>query len=80
MGYRRLKQGVEAVTEFQKLPDHRGCVANLPLSALAHLRLGRAYVWQGGAAKSLDSCAASGTPIYFSRTEASNRKIKPLVR
>ena len=45
--YLRLKDGNKAAVEFQKLPDHRGCVVNYPLGALAHLELGRAYVLAG---------------------------------
>ena len=44
-------QGSEAATEFQKILDHRGLVLNLPIGALAHLGLGRAYVLQGDTAK-----------------------------
>ena len=41
------RQGSDAVTEFQKILDHRGLVLNQPIGALAHLGLGRAYVLQG---------------------------------
>jgi eukaryotic-like serine/threonine-protein kinase len=44
-------QGSEAATEFQKILDHRGLVLNLPIGALAHLGLGRAYVLQGDTVK-----------------------------
>jgi tetratricopeptide (TPR) repeat protein len=40
--YLLLRRSKEAVQEFQKLLDHRGIVLNSPLSALAHLQLGRA--------------------------------------
>ena len=40
-------QGTEAATEFQKIIDHRGIVLSDPISALAHLQLGRAYVLAG---------------------------------
>ena len=35
-----------AVTEFQKLINHPGIIANFPLGALAHLQLARAYAEQ----------------------------------
>jgi eukaryotic-like serine/threonine-protein kinase len=41
--YLAMRQGKEAVAEFQKLLDHRGLVGNFPLGALAHLQLARAY-------------------------------------
>jgi tetratricopeptide (TPR) repeat protein len=37
-------QGAEAAGEFQKILDHRGIVVTDPISALAHLQLGRAFV------------------------------------
>jgi len=37
----------EAAAEFQKILDHRGLVGLDPISALAHLQLGRAYVLAG---------------------------------
>lgn len=40
-------QGTEAAAEFQKILDHRGVVLSDPISALAHLQLGRAYVLAG---------------------------------
>ncbi len=49
--YLRAGDGVQAATEFQKMIDHRGIVANFPLGALAHLQLGRAYALQGDTAK-----------------------------
>jgi DNA-binding winged helix-turn-helix (wHTH) protein/tetratricopeptide (TPR) repeat protein len=42
-----LNRGSEAAAEFQKILDHRSTIANSPISALAHLQLGRAYVMQG---------------------------------
>lgn len=45
--YLRLKEGDKAAAEFQKLLEHRGCVLNYPLGALAHLELGRAYALSG---------------------------------
>jgi|SRR5579862_8460590 len=47
----RERQGAQAAAEFQKLIDHRGIVQNLPLGALAHLYLGRAYVVGGDMAR-----------------------------
>jgi hypothetical protein len=44
-------QGPEAASEFQKILDHPGLVLNAPIAALAHLRLGRAYVLQGDTTK-----------------------------
>lgn len=37
------RNGAEAATEFQKIIDHRGIVANNPIGALARLQLARAY-------------------------------------
>jgi serine/threonine protein kinase/tetratricopeptide (TPR) repeat protein len=56
--YLRVGDGVQAVTEFQKMIDHRGIVANLPLGALAHLQLGRAYKLAGDAGKAREAYAA----------------------
>jgi len=47
----RERQGAQAAAEFQKLIDHRGIVQNLPLGALVHLYLGRAYVVGGDMAR-----------------------------
>src|SRR6266576_2662620 len=44
-------RGSEAAAEFQKILGHRGIVLNEPISALAHLHLGRAYGLQGDTAK-----------------------------
>ena len=44
-------RGADAVTEFQKILDHRGIVVSDPVGALAHLQLGRAYDMQGDTAK-----------------------------
>jgi eukaryotic-like serine/threonine-protein kinase len=43
--------GSAAVSEFQKLLDHRGIVGNWITGALAHLQLGRAYAMSGDTAK-----------------------------
>ena len=56
--YLRAGDGVRAVTEFQKMIDHRGIVANLPLGALARLQLGRAYKLAGDAGKAREAYAA----------------------
>jgi tetratricopeptide (TPR) repeat protein len=45
------RKGVPAATEFQKILDHPGAVANEPIGALAHLGLGRAYAVAGDSAK-----------------------------
>jgi DNA-binding winged helix-turn-helix (wHTH) protein/Tfp pilus assembly protein PilF len=49
--YLRLNQASSAASEFQKFLDHRSCVANFPLGALAHLQLARAYALQGDPVK-----------------------------
>jgi len=51
--YLRLNQAARAADEFQKLPDHPGCVMNFPLGALAHLGLARAYALQADTARAL---------------------------
>jgi Tfp pilus assembly protein PilF len=45
--YLAAHRGTEAAAEFQKILDHRGIVLSDPISALAHLQLGRAYVLAG---------------------------------
>ena len=45
--YLATHQGPKAVTEFQKILDHRGVIAGDPIGALAHLQLGRAYAMAG---------------------------------
>jgi serine/threonine protein kinase len=49
--YLAAHQGSEAAAEFQKILDHRGIVINVPIGALAHLQIGRAYSMQGDTAK-----------------------------
>jgi eukaryotic-like serine/threonine-protein kinase len=49
--YLAAHQGSEAAAEFQKILDHRGVVQNLPIGALAHLQIGRAYAVRGDTAK-----------------------------
>ncbi|HSZ62594.1 MAG TPA: protein kinase [Terriglobales bacterium] len=56
--YLRAGNGVQAATEFQKMIDHRGIVANSPLGALAHLQLGRAYKLAGNVGKAREAYAA----------------------
>ena len=41
----------EALSEFQKILDHRGVVGPDPIGALAHLQLGRIFVLSGDKAK-----------------------------
>jgi Tfp pilus assembly protein PilF len=45
--YLAAGRGNEAAAEFQKVLHHRGIVLADPISALAHLQLGRAYVVSG---------------------------------
>ena len=45
--YLAAGRGREAAAEFQKVLDHRGIVLADPISALAHLQVGRAYVASG---------------------------------
>jgi eukaryotic-like serine/threonine-protein kinase len=49
--YLAARQGSAAATEFQKILDHRGIVANKPIGALAHLQLGRAFAMSGETSK-----------------------------
>ena len=56
--YLRAGDGERAATEFQKMIDHRGIVANFPLCALAHLQLGRAYKLAGDFGKAREAYAA----------------------
>jgi eukaryotic-like serine/threonine-protein kinase len=49
--YLLAHNGTAAVTEFQKLLDHRGTVANFVTGSLAHLQLGRAYAMAGDTVK-----------------------------
>jgi eukaryotic-like serine/threonine-protein kinase len=55
--YLRAGDGEQAATEFQKMIDHRGIVANFALGALAHLQLGRAYKLAGDAGKAREAYA-----------------------
>jgi serine/threonine protein kinase/tetratricopeptide (TPR) repeat protein len=49
--YLAAHQGGDAAAEFQRILDHRGIIGNLPIGALAHLQLGRAYALQGDVLK-----------------------------
>jgi eukaryotic-like serine/threonine-protein kinase len=49
--YLAAHNAAAAEAQFQKMLDHRGIVQNLPMGALAHLQLGRAYAMAGDAAK-----------------------------
>jgi hypothetical protein len=49
--YLRVHRGREAAAEFQKILDHRGVVFNAPITALAHLELGRAYALEATASQ-----------------------------
>ncbi|MBI4456835.1 MAG: protein kinase [Acidobacteria bacterium] len=50
--YLRLRAGAQAVSEFQKILDHRGVFAISPLYPLAHLGQARAWALAGDAARS----------------------------
>ena len=47
LAYLMLHRGSDAASEFRKVLDHPGIVANDPIGALANLQLGRAYVQSG---------------------------------
>ena len=49
--YLLAHNGNAAMTEFQKVLDHRGIVVNSVTGSLAHLQIGRAYVLAGDTAK-----------------------------
>jgi eukaryotic-like serine/threonine-protein kinase len=51
LAFLTARNGAAAAGEFQKIIDHRSIVLNLPLGALAHLQLGRAYVLSGNTAR-----------------------------
>jgi eukaryotic-like serine/threonine-protein kinase len=48
--YLAAHDGASAASEFQKILDHPGIVANNPIGALSHLGLARAYAMQGDTA------------------------------
>ena len=56
--YLRAGDAVRAATEFQKIVDHRGVVANFPLGVLARVQLGRAYKLGGDVGKAREAYAA----------------------
>jgi tetratricopeptide (TPR) repeat protein len=56
--YLRAGDAAQAATEFQKIIDHRGVVANFPLGVLARLHLGRAYKLGGDVEKAREAYAA----------------------
>ena len=56
--YLRAGDAVRAATEFQKIIDHRGVVANFPLGVLARVQLGRAYTLGGNVEKAREAYAA----------------------
>ncbi len=47
LAYLMLHRGNDAATEFRKILDHPGIVANDPIGSLARLQLARAYVQSG---------------------------------
>jgi hypothetical protein len=47
LAYLAAHQGSEAAVEFQKILDHHSIVVSDPISALAHLQLGRALALSG---------------------------------
>jgi len=53
--YLAARQGAQAAAEFQLIVDHAGFVLNVPVGALAHLGLGRAYAMEGDIAKAKEA-------------------------
>jgi Flp pilus assembly protein TadD len=51
LSYLAAHNATAASEEFKKLIDHPGIVQNLPIGALAHLQIGRAYALAGDTAK-----------------------------
>ena len=47
VAYLRTRNGPEAAREFQKMLDHRTMIGNATTSALTHLGLARARVFEG---------------------------------
>ena len=70
----RGRQGAQAAAEFQKLIDHRGIVVNLPIGALVHLYLGRAYALAGDTAR-----ARSGYQDFFALWKDADADIPILI-
>lgn len=57
LAYLRLRKGAEAAGEFQKIVNHPGIVLSVPIGALAHVQLARAFRMQGNAPKAHDEYA-----------------------
>jgi hypothetical protein len=72
--YLALKQGKDAVNEFQKILDHRTVVRNSVTGALAHWGLGRAYALEGDTARAKAAYAA-----FFSLWKEADHDIPVLV-
>jgi hypothetical protein len=53
--YLKIKKGVEAATEFQKILDHRGVDVTSEFHALAHLGTARAFKLIGNRSQSLQA-------------------------
>ena len=51
LSYLQARNGAAAVTEFQKVLDHRSIVQNFVTGALAYLQIARAYAMAGDAGK-----------------------------
>ena len=51
LAYQAAHRNRDAVSEFQKIVDHRGLVWNSPIGPLAHFQMSRAYAMQGDTAK-----------------------------
>jgi tetratricopeptide (TPR) repeat protein len=51
LAYLQLHQAEKAAAEFRKFLDSHAVVVNCPLAALAHLQLGRVYVFAGDSAE-----------------------------
>ena len=80
-----MRDGAAAATEFQKLINYRGVVANNPVGALARLQLGRAYAMQGDTAKAkaayqdfltLWKDADPDIPILIAKAKAEYAKLR----
>jgi tetratricopeptide (TPR) repeat protein len=68
-------QYADAAAEFQKILDHRGIVGLDPIGALAHLQLGRVYVFLGDNAK-----AKSAYDAFLTLWKDADRDIPVLKR
>ena len=69
-----VHHGSKAAAEFQKILDHRGVVQNLPVGALVHLQLGRAYAMRGDTAK-----AKAAYQDFFTLWEDADQDIPILI-